>query len=214
MERLGAERLRSKRATYPGLQAGGSERSRRSRLSCLAFLCGAFYLTNAGCENQASGLLFDKFGLPVVAASPPRKNRSENVSDWAKPSSTFRNCEKSGQDIGRRAPKRTAVAVGKRKPLGETRVMAVGFALKVANLGVGEGCRSPSLQRREHVTLEIFEAVPGFRLNVTVIHGRAAQVGGARRPYRSDFRRGKQPVPDGEMRDRSFVTCRLRSADG
>jgi hypothetical protein len=50
----------------------------------LLFYAGAFYLTNAGCENQASGLLFDKFGLPVVAASPPRKNRSENVSDWAK----------------------------------------------------------------------------------------------------------------------------------
>src|SRR5215831_10468135 len=53
-----------------------------------------------------------------------------------------------------------------------------------------------------------------FWLNVTVIHGRAAQIDRARRPYRGDFRRGKQPVPNGEMRNRSFVTCRLHSPDG
>ena len=58
------------------------------------------------------------------------------------------------------------------------------------------------------------EAVTSFWLNVTVIHGRAAQIDSARGPYRGNFRRGKQPVPNGEMRDRSFVTCRLHSPDG
>ena len=50
--------------------------------------------------------------------------------------------------------------------------------------------------------------------SVTVIHCRSAQIGGARRPNRSDFCAREEPIPDREMRDRSLETCRVHPPDG
>lgn len=84
----------------------------------------------------------------------------------------------------------------------------VGNGRPAQRLMVDSGCVDRTVD-----ALEV-EAVTIFWLNITVIHGRAAQIDSARRPYRGDFRHGKQPVPNGEMRDRSFVTCRRHSPDG